>query len=265
MNMRALFASVLLVGAALLGGCAAVYVPATTNTPLLEKGQVEVTAGLRGLRGEAGAAWSPINRVLVTGGVTGNLGTAQTTTTNGPGRDTTYLDAHRQGSIGVGLYRPPTADKPSYLAVLGGVGWGYTRFFAFDDYRAASVFFPFPVPTRSGVYEARYRRYYGQFYFATPASETGPQAGESLRAVWLDYATLTYADVPIKPASRFFLEPSIFVRFGHGPLRYYLSGGLSMPLQNNSANPFSNRTARLRYLVSGGLVLRPDLLFRRKE
>ena len=43
---------------ALLSGCAAVYMPTTPGTPLLEKGQVEVRAGVRSFRyAEAGAAW----------------------------------------------------------------------------------------------------------------------------------------------------------------------------------------------------------------
>ena len=43
---------------ALLSGCAAVYMPPTPGTPLLEKGQMEVRAGVRSFRyAEAGAAW----------------------------------------------------------------------------------------------------------------------------------------------------------------------------------------------------------------
>lgn len=250
--------------AALLGGCAAVYVPTTPSTPLLEKGQVEVTAGLRSFRyAEAGAAWSPVNHVLLTAEVAGTNGS--TTVTDAQGMTTHYDEGHGQGSVGVGLYRAPTASRRSYLAALGGVGWGHTRFFAYDDYKAASVFFPFPVPTRSGVYDAQYRRYFAQVYFASPAEEKGPRVGASLRAVWLDYTRLTYADQPIVPANRVYLEPSVFWRFGRGALRYYATGGLSLPLHDDPANPASSRTASRSYLFGGGLVLRPDLLRHRDQ
>ncbi|RZK30839.1 MAG: hypothetical protein EOO63_05685, partial [Hymenobacter sp.] len=60
------YASYFLVGSSvLLGGCA-VYVPTIPSTPLVEAGQVEVTAGLRGINSmEVGAAWSPVPHLLL--------------------------------------------------------------------------------------------------------------------------------------------------------------------------------------------------------
>ena len=250
-------------GAAWLTGCA-VYVPTVPATPLLEKGQVEVTAGLRGFSTtELGVAWSPVPHVLVTGELAGNIGSSSTTTTSQQGVKTTYNDSHRQGSVGAGLYRKPTAD--SYLAVLGGIGWGRTNLFASEDFKAASPFFPFPIPTRSGVYDAQYRRYYGQFYFAAPAFGKDLKGGFSLRTVFVDYTRLNFADQPIAPSNRFFLEPTAFVRTDHGPLRFYLTGGFSAPLSSDRANPANKRTASWSYLFSGGVILRPDLLVRARK
>ncbi|HEX8506221.1 MAG TPA: hypothetical protein VF630_12700, partial [Hymenobacter sp.] len=193
-----------------------------------------------------------------------DFGKATSTVTNAQGVATTVQDSHRQGGVGLGYYLAPTATRRSYIAATVGLGWGQSRFFASDDYRAASVFFPFPVPIRNGVYDARYRRYYGQVYVAMPVAETGPQVGASLRSVWLDYTRLTYADQPIVPTARVFLEPSIFMRFGQRALRYYFTAGLSLPLSSDPANPANNRTSSSSYLFSGGIILRPDLLLHRQ-
>lgn len=265
MNKPLFISRLLTAGAALLSSCVAVYVPTTPSTPLLERGQVEVTAGLRSIRyGEVGAAWSPVNHLLVTGELAADLATSTSTSTNGQGVATTYTDSHRQGGVGVGYYLPPGTTRKTYLAAVAGTGWGSSHLYAFEDFKAASVFFPFPVPTRNGVYDARYRRYYGQVYFAGPADEKGRQFGASLRTVWLDYTRLTFADQPIAPANRVFLEPSVFMRFGKGPLRFFATAGLSMPLSSDPANPANARTASMSYLFSGGLVLRPDLLRHRE-
>ena len=246
----------LLPGAVLMSSCVAVYVPTTPSTPLLEKGQVEVTAGLRSLHyGEVNAAWSPAPHLLLTAETAFDLDNIMPEDTD----INTHRDTHRQGGVGIGVYGHPGA-KQSYLALTGGIGWGHSNFFASDDYQAASVFFPLPVPTRQGVYDASYRRYYGQLYIASPEADKGPRIGGSLRAVWLDYTRLTYADQPIVTTSRAFLEPSFFVRFGKGPLRFYFSGGLSLPLSSDRANPADGRTASKSYLFGGGVILRPDLL-----
>lgn len=251
-----LLTRILLPGAAFLSSCAAVYVPTTPSTPLLEKGQVEVTAGLRSVHyGEVNAAWSPAPHLLLTAETAFDISNFGAVVED----NNTEYDTHQQGGVGIGVYGHP-GTKQNYLALTGGIGWGHTNFFASDDYQAASVFFPFPVPTRQGVYDAHYRRYYGQVYFATPATNPGPQLGLSLRSVWLDYTRLTYADQPIVPTNRAFLEPSFFARFGKGPLRFYFTGGLSLPLSSDRANPADGRTASRSYLFGGGVILRPDLL-----
>ena len=255
-----------LLAGALLSSCAVLYVPTTPSTPLLEKGQVEVTAGLRGLRyAEVGAAWSPLPHVLVTGELAADIAKSTASTTNSQGVTENYSDSHRQGGMGLGLYRPTSTTRRTYLAVMGGIGWGHTNFFAFDDYKPASVFFPFPLPTRQGVYDAKYRRYYGQLYLASPPDNDGPQYGASLRSVWVDYTKLTYADQRIVPSNRLFVEPSVFLRFGHGALRWYTTAGYSLPINRDPANPANGRTSSRSYLLSGGIILRPDLLKRPRD
>ena len=250
--------------ALLLSNCAAVYVPTVPATPLLEKGQVEMTAGLRSFRyAEVGAAWSPLPHLLLTTELAADVSTSTSSTTNAQGVTTSYRDLHRQGGVGMGLYT--LTAKRSYLAVLGGIGWGHTNFFAADDYKPASVFLPLPLPTRQGVYDARYRRYYGQVYFAGPEAAPGPRIGGSLRTVWLDYAHLTYADQPYAPSTHVFVEPTVFVRFGQGPLRFFATGGFSMPLNSSLDDVAKKRTAATTYLFSGGIILRPDLLRRQQQ
>jgi hypothetical protein len=254
----------LLASATLLSSCAAVYVPTTSSTPLLEKGQVEITAGLRNVRyAEAQAAWSPVSHVLLTGEVASDIGKSTTSSTNGQGGTSTYEDTHKQGGLGLGLYT--SSAKSGYLAVMSGIGWGHTNFFAFDDYKPASIFFPFPLPTREGVYDARYRRYYGQIYFASAEDDNGPRIGGSLRTVWLDYSRLTYTDVPIVASTHFYVEPSAFLRFGQGPLQFYTTIGMSLPFSSDRSNPANNRTSSTSYVISAGVVFRPDLLIGHKK
>jgi hypothetical protein len=256
-------ASLVLTSAILLSSCAAVYVPTTPSTPLLEKGQVEMTVGVRSLRyAEAQAAWSPVSHVLLTGELATGIGKSVSSTSNGQGGTSTYEDTHKQGGLGLGLYT--SNAKSEYLAVMSGIGWGHSNFFAFDDYKPASIFFPFPLPTREGVYDARYRRYYGQVYFAS-AEGNGPRIGGSLRAVRLDYSRLTYADVPIVASTHFYLEPSAFLRFGQGPLQFYTTIGMSMPFSSDQSNPSDNRTSSTSYVISAGVVLRPDLFLGHKK
>ncbi|MDQ2771545.1 MAG: hypothetical protein M3Y54_13730 [Bacteroidota bacterium] len=266
MQINFLRACLPLAGTALLGSCVTTYVPTVPSTPLLNRGQVEITAGLRGIQNaEVGAAWSPLPHVLLTGEVAAAISPQETTYTDPQGgTNTTYTDSHRQGGVGLGLYQ--TAPGRSYLALMGGIGWGHTNFFAQDDYAVASPFFPLPVPTRQGVYDARYRRYYGQVYLASPEAERGPRFGASFRTVWLDYTHFTYADQPvIVPQTRVLVEPSVFVRFGRGALRYFATAGLSLPLTTNHANPYDKRVASQSYLFSGGIIFRPDLLKHRRK
>jgi hypothetical protein len=231
----------------LFGGCA-VYVPTVPSTPLLTKKQVEITAGLRGLNSlEVDAAWAPTAHLLLAGESAFQASTTETTTNN---VTSTYHDYHRQVGLGLGYYQTPSARSAWYLAAVGGVGFASTRFYGIDI---------FPLPSTSGFYEARYFRYYGQAYAARPlgALATG---GASVRGTLVDYQHLTYEGQPLVPTNRFFIEPTLFVRVGHGVVQGEGTLGVSLPTGGNSGNSLNPRTAPVSMLVSVGIIFRPDLL-----
>lgn len=139
---------------ALLGGCA-VYVPTVPSTPLVEAGQVEVTAGLRGLNSlEAGAAWSPGPHLLLSTEAAWQPNSQSTTVNN---VTTKYNDSHRQVGFGMGAYRAPTARLPLYLAAGGGIGFASMDLHSVD-FSIVSAYVPIPVPIQGAYYQASYRR-----------------------------------------------------------------------------------------------------------
>jgi hypothetical protein len=236
----------------LLGGCA-VYVPTVPSTPLLTKNQVEVTAGLRGLTSlELDAAWAPTAHLLLAAESGFQSGTTETTTNN---VTNTYHDHHRQVGLGLGYYRAPSERSAWYLAAVGGVGLASVDLHSLD----VAVFYLLPLPVVSGRYEARYWRYYGQLYAARPLSArvTG---GFSVRGTLVDYQHLSYEGQPLVPTNRFFIEPTLFVRVGHGVVQGEGTLGLSLPTGGDRNNPLNLRTAPVSTLVSVGVVFRPDLL-----
>lgn len=255
-----------LLGTALLSGCA-IYVPTIPATPLLKKGQVEVTAGLRGFASlEAGAAWSPAPHLLLLG-ESALLASTTTITTGGTapavGSTATYHDAHRQAGLGVGVYRAPTATSKWYLAAVGGLGFA-SRSLHSIDYEIASVYLPIPLPYYSGHYEARYRRYYGQLYLAQALSERLTE-GFSLRSTWVDYTRLTLDGQTLRPTNRGFLEPTFFLRLGKGPIQGQGTFGFSFPTGGAKNDPLNKRTAPVSSLFGISVLVRPDLLVRRRE
>jgi hypothetical protein len=234
----------------LLGGCA-VYVPTVPSTPLLTQGQVEITAGLRGINSlEVDAAWAPTAHLLLAGESALQDGTTETTTTNNV--TTTYHDSHRQVGLGLGYYRAPTARSAWYLAAVGGVGFASVQLHSVD----VGVLYILPIPIISGFYEASYRRYYGQLYAAHPLSPL-VTAGASVRGTLVDYTRLTYDGQPLAPTNRFFIEPTLFLRIGHGVVQGEGTLGLSLPTSGDHSNP---RTAPVSGLVSIGVIFRPDLI-----
>jgi len=239
----------------LLGGCA-VYVPTVPSTPLLTQHQVELTASLRGLNSlEVNAAWAPTAHLLLAG-ESALQGSTTETTTNSVA--TTYHDSHRQVGVGLGYYQAPTARSAWYLAAVGGVGLASVRLHSLD-FVVPSVYLPIPLPYVSGLYEARYRRYYGQLYAARPLSPL-LTAGASVRGTLVDYAQLTYEGQPLVPTNRFFVEPTLFMRVGHGVVQGQGTLGISLPTGGDRSNPLNPRTAPVSTLVSIGVIFRPDLI-----
>jgi len=238
-----------------LGSCA-VYVPTVPGTPLLEKGQVELTAGLRGINSfETGAAWAPTGHLLVSA-ESGFQGSTTETTTNSV--TTNYQDWHRQAGLGLGCYRAPSERSAWYLAAVGGAGVASVSLHSID-FAIPSIYLPIPLPYVSGHYEAQYWRYYGQLYAARPISPA-VRAGASVRGTFVDYSRLTFDSQPLAPANRFFLEPTLFVRVGHGVVQGQGTLGLSLPTRREADESLNKRTAPVSALVSVGVVFRPDLV-----
>jgi hypothetical protein len=246
-----------LVASLLLGGCA-VYVPTVPSTPLLEKNQVELSAGLRGLNSlEAGVAWAPTAHLLLSGESAFQGSTTETTTNN---VSNTYHDWHRQVGLGLGYYRAPAKPTAWYLGAVGGVGFASVSLHS-TDFAVGSVFFPFPIPYISGHYEAQYFRYYGQIYAAHPLGSL-VRAGASVRGTFVDYSRLTFDGQALAPTNRFFIEPTLFLRIGHGVVQGQGTLGLSLPTSRRLDDAANKRTAPVSGLVSVGVVFRPDLLVR---
>lgn len=236
----------------LLGGCA-VYVPTVPSTPLLAHRQVAVTAGLRGLNSlELDAAWAPTRHLLLAAESALQSSTTETTTNN---VTTTYHDAHRQLGLGLGYYRAPTARSAWYWAAVGGVGLASVQLHSLD----VGVLYVLPVPIISGLYEARYWRYYGQLYAARPLGGV-VTAGASVRGTLVDYQRLTYEGQPFAPINRFFIEPTLFVRVGHGVVQGQGTLGLSLPTTRDPGRPFNAQTAPVSTLIGVGIIFRPDLI-----
>ena len=252
-GLRRLALAALLPGAT---GCA-VYVPTIPATPLITKGQAELTGDVRSLiSAEVGAAYAPTNHLLISAesGFQSSEGSM-----DNPPNQLSYHDYHRQVGLGLGYYRAPAAAGQPYWAALVGVGFASTVVHALD-FKVPSPYLPFPFPYYVGRYDAQYLRYYGQVYVALPASG-GPTFGASLRGTVVDYTHLTLDDVAIAPTNRVFLEPTVFLRAGQGALRGFATVGFSLPVNGNSSNPINARTAPWSGLVGAGLVLRPDLLW----
>jgi len=239
----------------LLGGCA-VYVPTVPSTPLLTKNQVEITAGLRGLNSLGlAAALAPTSHLLLAA-ESAYQGSANETTTNNI--TTTYRDSHRQVALGLGYYQAPSAHSAWYWAAVGGVGLASVQLHSVDV-GIASPYVPIPLPYAAGYYEARYQRYYGQLYAACPLGP-GVTGGASVRGTFVDYSRLDLDGQAVAPANRFFIEPTFFVRMGHGVVQGQGTFGLSLPTTAGSDNPLRKRTAPVSGLISVGVVFRPDLL-----
>ena len=233
-------------GAALLAlaGCS-VYLPTVPSTPLVQRGQVEVTAGLRTLTTlEAGAAFSPKSHVLFSAEAALQRVTSTETRNN---VTTKNLDTHQQVGLGVGAYTVTKAPNPLYLAAVAGVGYADVDI---HDYGILSA-------TRH--YQAQYQRFYGQLYLA--ALEPGGSYGISVRGTWVDYRQLLEDGVPIEATNRFYLEPHFFGRVGSGPVQGYATLGVSLPaVRERTSSSSTSALAPSTLLLGAGIIFRPHLL-----
>ena len=243
----------MLVGAAVLSGCA-VYVPTVPSTPLLRsKGEVEITGAIRAATSlEAGAAWSPASHLIVTG-ETALLKDKGSQTYNNV--TTNYHDLHLQGGVGVGTYRLLGKDKSVYLAALGGIGLATANI---HDTHVEDYFYIFPIFSPLVHYRANYLRYYGQVYLAKQVRQIS--FGASVRNTWLTYSKLRRDGVPINSPTHFFLEPTLFMRVGNGAVQGVGTLGVSTPVHMNRQAPNRRNFSPVTTLISLGLVVRPHLL-----
>ncbi len=244
-RLRHLAAAVGLPALGSLGGCA-VYVPTVPSTPLVQKNQVELTAGLRGLTSlEATVAWAPTDHIFFNA-EGAYLGYKATGTTNNV--TTEYYDHHQQGNVGMGAYTLTKGPQPLYLAAVAGFG------LADVDLHPAELFGP---NTR---YESSYRRYYGQAYLAS--QNPNFDWGLSVRATWVNYEGLLRDGVPLAVPNQWFVEPHFFVRAGHGPVQGYATLGLSFATRPDLALPSVSRGvfSPTSGLLGLGIVFRPQFL-----
>ena len=160
--------------------------------------------------------------------------------------------------LGIGYYHASTGKSRLYLAALGGISFASVNLHDID-FAAPSISLPLPVPYVAGFYEARYRRYYGQLYGGLPVSERFT-SGFSVRATWVDYTQLLVDGQSFAPASRCFIEPTFFMRFGRGALQGQATLGFSFPVSQDYANPTNSKTAPVSGLFGIGAVFRPHLL-----
>jgi hypothetical protein len=226
-----------------LGSCA-VYSPTVPSTPLLEKGQTEITVATRSLVAwELDAAWSPASHLLLTAESAYRQNTTNTTTN---GSNSSLLGQHRQAGLGIGAYRISKGSSPIYMAAVGGIGLASVN--VYDS----------PIVGSFNHFQADYTRYYGQVYIASQGRLLSE--GFSVRGTWVNYRQLLQEDVPIDtPVARFYLEPSVFVRIGRGPLQGMVTAGMSLPNVIDQDNDYHATLSPTSSLISVGLVVRPHL------
>ncbi|RPD47057.1 hypothetical protein DNI29_12945 [Hymenobacter sediminis] len=237
---------VALICSVLLGGCS-VYTPTIPSTPLVQKGEVEAYAGVRGLMSsaEVGAAWSPVNHVMLTTEAAVRLVNA----------DDSSPSQNRQLNLGAGVYQRFNGTVPMHVALVGGVGH------ATSDVRNGNISSP-----GFARYQATYSRYYAQGYVAFFGEEAGwLNGGVSCRATWVDYDKLRRNDQPVTPATTFYLEPTVFMRFGQGALQSQLSIGSSLPNARLNGDPADKYLDARNTLIGYGLIFRPGQLPRRSR
>lgn len=236
----------LIAGLGGLNGCA-IYSPTVPSTPLVQKGQMEVVASMRTfLSLDASVAYSPVNHLLISSeGAVRNTGGNEVVS----GVKTRFTDVHRQVSLGLGAYHEFGPARALYAAAVGGIG-------------VADANVHNGLLGNLSEYKANYTRYYGQVYIAQRGNfVTG---GGSLRATWLHYNTLLLDNAPVGPASRFYVEPNLFIRAGKGALQTQLTLGISIPARGSS-NYDAKFLAARSSLISLGVVFRPALLKKRVD
>ena len=229
----------LLIGLLLFTSSCAVYMPTTPGTPLVQQGEIEITAAVRGASSlgiEAGAAWSPISHLLLTGE------SGLHYCVNKP-NGKNYPSLHKQAGLGVGVYQVLGVSHPIYVAAVAGMG------------RASASVYSVELLGAPNKFEADYSKYYGQIYAALQGRRFS--GGLSLRGTHLNFQHLQLDGNPVSKAASFYVEPTLFGRMGTGPWQIQSAIGLSVPNYTDPSvgnNYYINPTT---FLISAGLVFKP--------
>jgi hypothetical protein len=238
----------------LLVGCAS-YTPILPSTPLVQKGEVEASATwmLPNVK-TVGVAYSPVKHLLVEGQYAdrGNRKTSKT--------DTLGIRS-RQYEIGLGYYHSFKNDS-WYVGAIGGYGQVWTR----------NHNYYLPIALLSDRYidrDSRYLKYFGQVYGAYQTSTTSDSdfrvaVGLSLRytAVRLTYLSEVNSGYPVGARTKFYTEPTGFLRMGNTFVQGQLYAGLAATTYKNET--FDNSIwPQTRLQLGAGVVLNPTRIYQR--
>ncbi|OWP63583.1 hypothetical protein CDA63_08355 [Hymenobacter amundsenii] len=172
-------------------------------------------------------------------------------------------DYHRQVGLGLGTFWLLGRNQTGYLAAIGGIGLAATQVYD-PSVDIAVLLLPFPplgTPKQGNLYQAHYRRYYGQLYWA--AQQKRSSYGFSVRGTLVDYYKLHRDQLPLVTSNRFFLEPTCFLRYGRGPIQGQVTLGISVSPGADSSSPYRNNLTPVSTLIGIGVVVRPSMLFQR--
>lgn len=235
------FTDTLLIGLLLFASSCAVYMPTTPSTPLVQQGEAEIIAAVRGgssLGIEAGAAWSPISHLLLTGE------SGLHYSVNKP-NDKNYPSLHKQVGLGVGVYQVLGVSNPIYVAAVAGIG------------RASASVYSVELLGAPDKFEADYSKYYGQIYAAL--QKRNFSGGFSLRGTHLIFQHLQLDGIPVSSAASFYVEPTLFGRLGTSAWQLQSTIGLSVPNYTNPSVKNDHYISPTTLLVSAGLIFKPGV------
>ena len=248
-----------------LSSCA-VYMPATPGTPLVRStGESEIVGQVSPGAFEASVAYVPAANILVTveGGLHSAVGSA---TTNGlvSGQ---LENVHMQGGAGLGTYRLLGSDQSVYLGILAGLGLGSASIYGGQNRAqpgsSEGSFTDFLFTgDQLAHYYANYRRYYHQLYLAKTSQRFS--YGASVRTTYIHFTELTRDEVPISSPTTFFVEPTVFVRYGPRAFQGQLAAGFSQPNTRGGDSPDQNYVSPANVILNVSVVLRPQLFRKRK-
>ncbi len=250
----------LLISGALLGltGCG-VYTPLLPTTPLVQRGQVEITTAVAPFPGlvnlttspkptsvwlpaaEGSVAWAPIRHLsLLVSGATTYVGQLR------PAATQYVRNRHWAASAGWHTTRAaPTGNW--YVAVLVGAGRGNSAL-AKEEAQQDGGLFSTPGLAVS-FYEARYRKQFIQAYATrATAGRQGVSVTGAVRFTHLSFdrlqryrrvngADLPPAFVPAAGAPTAYLEPAVSLRWGANRLQGLVGMGVAIALQHPHQPP----------------------------